>query len=236
MIERKKLINFERSIGYKFKDKSLLNHSLTHPSYYFENDIDLKKNQFERFEFLGDRVLGLVVANLLFKKNKQLNEGDLSKKYSYLVQKNFLFKIANELSLDKILLYNFKKKNNNRMLTSILSDSVESLIGAIFIDDGYLSSYKFINKYWSKYLDVDIEKTIDPKTTLQEISQQISKKLPEYKLVKKEGPSHSPKFTVALKVLKLQKITSVGTSIRNAEKNAAAIALNLINEKKTFKS
>ena len=236
MISKKILNYFEKKIDYKFKNISLLSESLTHPSYFKDvKNLKEKSNQFERFEFLGDRVLGLVVASLLFKNFKYLNEGDLSKKFSYLVQKNFLYKIAMDLSIDKILLYNFKK-NNTKMKVSILSDSVESLIGAIFIDGGYNISSNFIKKFWLSHLYIDIKKTLDPKTSLQELSQQKIKKLPEYKLIKKEGPSHAPIFTISLKVLNLKKITASGSSIREAERKAALKALNFINEEKTFKN
>ncbi len=232
MISKKLLLEFEKKINYNFSDISLLSKSLTHPSYYKElKQVKKLSNQFERYEFLGDRVLGLTIASLLFNKFNNSNEGELSKKYSYLVQKKFLYKIALELSIDKILLYNFKK-NNNKMIISILSDSVESLIGAIFIDGGYNKSFKFIKFFWSPYLDVDILKASDSKTTLQELSQQKLKKLPEYKLIRKEGPPHSPIFTVSLNVLNLQKIKAKGSSIREAETKAASKALELINEKK----
>ena len=121
------------------------------------------------------------------------------------------------------------------MLISIMSDTVESLIGAIFIDGGYRSSYNFIKKYWLPYLDIETSKILDAKTTLQELSQHRFKKLPEYKLIKKEGPPHSPVFTVSLKVLDLNKINANGSSIREAERKAAEIALKTINEKKTNK-
>ena len=235
MISKKKIENFERKINYKFKNTSILSQSLTHPS--SSKDIKNSKksfNQFERLEFLGDRVLGLTIASLLFNKFKKLDEGDLSKKYSYLVQKNFLHKISLELSIENILIYNFKK-NNKKMLISIMSDTVESLIGAIFIDGGYRSSYNFIKKYWLPYLDIETSKILDAKTTLQELSQHRFKKLPEYKLIKKEGPPHSPVFTVSLKVLDLNKINANGSSIREAERKAAEIALKTINEKKTNK-
>ena len=236
MIEKNKINIFQKKINYKFNDTNLLKQSLTHPSFYSDTDKKIKKiNEFERFEFLGDRVLGLIIANLLFSKYKRFNEGDLSKKYSYLVQKKFLYKISQELKIEDILQYTFKKKNN-KMLNSIFSDSVESLIGAIFLDGGYNSSFDFISKFWSKYLDIEVSKTLDPKTLLQEISQQLYKKLPEYKLIKKEGPPHSPTFTVSVKVVNLNKINSKGSSIRDAERNAAEIALKKINEKKNIKN
>ena len=232
MISKQKLNSFEKIIGYKFKNSLLLSQSLTHPSFFKDlSPIDKNNNQFERLEFLGDRVLGLIIAFLIFKNNKSLNEGDLSKKYSYLVQKNFLHKISLKLNIDKFLLYNFNK-NNTKMLISIQSDAVESLIGAIFIDGGYEPSYKFIKKFWFPYLNIKISKAHDPKTTLQEISQQKIKKLPEYKLINKKGPSHSPLFTVSLKVLNLNQIKAEGLSIREAERKAANEALKIINEKK----
>tara|TARA_Y100000768_G_scaffold364648_1_gene325263 strand:- start:186 stop:878 length:693 start_codon:yes stop_codon:yes gene_type:complete len=230
MIEKKKLLSFEKKILYKFKNTSLLEQALTHPSHYKDtNSKKLFSNQFERLEFLGDRVLGVIIAYLLVKKFKEFDEGDLSKKYSYLVQKKFLQKISDNLLIKDILLYNFKK--NNKMNASILSDAVESLIGAIFLDGGYKASFNFINKYWSPYLDIKISKTQDPKTTLQEISQSKSKKLPEYKLLNKKGPPHSPIFTVSLRVLNLKIIKSKGSSIRDAEKNAAMEALKKLDEK-----
>lgn len=233
MILKRKLNLFEKNIKYKFKDLNILKQSLTHPSFYIDSkSVEKKFNQFERLEFLGDRVLGLVVASLLFNKNINLKEGDLSKKYSYLVQKNFLYKISQQLSIQNFLLYDFKKKNK-KMLISILSDSVESLIGAIFIDGGYRAAFNFINLHWKPYLDIEISNIQDPKTALQELSQQISKKLPDYKLVNKKGPSHSPVFTINLKVLDLNKITADGTSIREAERKAANEALKIINAKKT---
>ena len=233
MILKKKLNLFEKNIKYKFKDLNILKQSLTHPSFYIDSkSVEKKFNQFERLEFLGDRVLGLVVASLLFNKNINLKEGDLSKKYSYLVQKDFLYKISQQLSIQKYLLYDFNKKNK-KMLISILSDAVESLIGAIFIDGGYRAAFNFINLHWKPYLDIEISNIQDPKTALQELSQQISKKLPDYKLVNKKGPSHSPVFTINLKVLNLNKIVADGTSIREAERKAAKEALKIINAKKT---
>ena len=115
MISKEKLINFEKKINYIFKDKNNLINSLTHPSYIKENKLKKKtkvNNHFERLEFLGDRVLGIVISSLIFKKFKNLNEGDLTKKLSYLVQKNFLYKVSLEIGLDKVLLYSFKKQND----------------------------------------------------------------------------------------------------------------------------
>ena len=231
MISNKKINQFENDIGYIFKNKKLLINALVHPSFISVNKKN-KLNQssdFERLEFLGDRVLGLAISSIIFKKYINNNEGDLSKKLSYLVQKNFLHKISTDLKMNNILKFTFKK--NEKMNISILADSIESLIGAIYLDGGFVSAKKFIKTVWGPYLDIKEQNMQDPKTKLQELSQQKIKKLPEYNLFKKDGPSHSPIFTVTLKVLNLKKIKASGSSIREAEKNAAIIALKLLNEK-----
>ena len=229
MISDKKINKFEITIGYIFKNKKLLINSLIHPSSATDNKKNKIKtiNDFERLEFLGDRVLGLIVSNLIYKKFKNYNEGDLTKKLSYLVQKKFLYKIALEINLDKFLVYSYKKENT-RMNEAILSDAVESLIGGIFIDSGYEASFKFIKNIWYPYLDIKASNEQDPKTQLQEISQYKFKILPEYKLLKKYGPPHSPIFTVILKVSTLKDIIGKGKSIKEAEKNAAIIALSFL--------
>ena len=234
MITKKNIYIFEKVIGHSFKNKKILNDSLIHPSFIKNNKMtkNIIHSEFERLEFLGDRVLGLVISSLIYSRFVSLNEGDLSKKLSYLVQKNFLYKISIELSLNKILKFSFKKQNE-KMNVSILADAVEALIGAIYIDGGYKSSIKFIKKYWGPYLNVQASNLQDPKTKLQEISQQKFKKLPTYKLIKKQGPSHSPTFTVSLKVLNLKLIKTSGSSIREAEKNAALVALEIFNASKT---
>jgi len=233
MIIKKHLEDFQKKIQFNFKNKNNLLKALIHPS-FIKDKKKLKEsliNEFERLEFLGDRVLGIVVAFLIFDKYKNFNEGPLTQKLSYLVQKDFLYKIAIEIKIDEILKYSHKK-NNNRKNISILADSVESLIGSIYVDSGYNAVFKFIKNLWAPYLDLKASNEQDSKTKLQEISQHKYKILPVYKFIKKEGPPHAPIFTVSLKVLKLKLIKSTGGSKREAEKNAAKIALNIIDEKK----
>ena len=231
MISIKKINQFQKHIGYNFKNKNLLIESLLHPSFIKENKKNkiISVSEFERLEFLGDRVLGLAISSIIFNKFSKNNEGDLSKRLSYLVLKNFLHKISIDLKINDIL--KFSSKKNEKMNISILADSIESLIGAIYLDGGFSNANKFIKKVWGPYLDIKDHNIQDSKTKLQELSQQKIKKLPEYNLIKKEGPSHSPLFTVSLKVLNLKKIKASGYSIREAEKNSAKIALQLLNEK-----
>ena len=143
MISDKKINLLEEIISYNFKDKQLLKSSLVHPSYVSENKRKIIKetSDFERLEFLGDRVLGLAISSIIFQKFNKNNEGDLSKKLSYLVQKNFLHKISTKLKLEKFL--KFSSKNNDKMNISILADSVESLIGALYLDGGFKNAKKF---------------------------------------------------------------------------------------------
>ncbi len=229
MISKQKLEKFEKKINFYFKDKENLSNALMHPSYISEKKLKKNESKFERFEFLGDRVLGLSISSLIFNKFKQSNEGDLTKRLSYLVKKDFLYKIAIEIDIESFLKYSYRKENN-RTKISILSDSVESLIGAIYIDSGYSAAFKFIDKIWSPYLDIKASNKQDPKTNLQEIFQQKYKVLPKYNLIKKIGPSHSPTFTVSLKILNFNKIIASGSSKQEAEKNAAAKAIKILNE------
>ena len=233
MINEKKLKEIQNIIDYKFKDLTILKNSLTHPSIFKKKEQNqlYNTNEYERLEFLGDRVLGLVVASIIFNKFKKINEGELTKKISFLVQRDFLFKIANKINLYKYIFFDSHKKSNAKLNKSILADTLESLIGAIFLDGGYQKSYLFIKKLWLPFIGKINSEDFDPKTKLQEFTQKYYNKLPEYILLKKEGPPHSPKFTVSLKVSKIETVNAKGNSIREAEKKAAKKVLKLVNEK-----
>ena len=177
MILEKDIIFFEGVIKFNFKNKKNLIQSLTHPSIEKIYKNKIIPSDFERLEFLGDRILGLIIANLIYKKFTKKNEGELSKKLAYLVQKDFLYKIALKIEIDKILQYSCIK-NDFRMNKSILADSVESLIGGIFIDSGYKASIKFVNYIWGPYLDAEESNKQDAKTKLQELSQWKKKYCP----------------------------------------------------------
>ena len=233
MISNIKIKKFEKILNFEFKNKDNLIKCLIHPSFKklnIKSKRNTYKNDFERLEFLGDRVLGLVISELIFTNFLDSKEGDLSKKLSYLVKKNFLYKISLRLQISKYLNYSFIKENPG-MNETILSDAVESLIGSIFIDSGYKSAFRFIKSIWGDYLYLEEINQQDPKTKLQEISQNRFQVLPLYKLLKKEGPSHSPIFTVILKALNLDAISASGKSKREAERNAAIKALSIFDEK-----
>ena len=221
----------EHIIKYKFKKNINLLNCLSHPSFNKKNNTFKKKlpNEFERLEFLGDRVLGLVVSSLIYNQFKDFDEGDLTKKFSYLVKRDFLNKISLELELDLFLKSNIQN-TSFKLNKSILSDFLESLIGAIYVDGGMNSALKFIERFWTPYLDLIESNERDPKTKLQEISQKKFNILPKYELISKKGPSHSPTFTISLKALNLKLIKTSGITIKDAEKKAAKKILDSINE------
>ena len=225
MISNKKINQLEEIISYSFKNKQLLKSALVHPSYISENKKKINKefSEFERLEFLGDRVLGLAISSIIFKKFNKNNEGDLSKKLSYLVQKNFLHKISIDLKINNILNFSFKK--NEKMNVSILADSIESLIGAIYLDGGFANAKKFINKFWGPYFDINEKNMQDFKTKLQELSLKKFKKLPIYKIISNTGPRHKPIFKVGVKLPNTKYYIASGSSKKDAEQNAAILCL-----------
>ena len=213
-----KVDEFEKKINYKFKNKSLIDLAFTHSS--FKN----KKNKnYERLEFLGDRVLALVISEDLFLKYPNEDEGALSKRLSDLVSKQKLLEVANEISIKKMLkIDQFEKKNLKlKKNISILSDVCESLIGAIYLDSDLENAKKFISKYWKKKISKNILPPQDPKSLLQEVAQKKGLNLPKYILKNKEGPPHNPRFEVEVFLKGIRKFSAIAKTIKIAEINAA---------------
>ena len=213
-----KVDEFEKKINYKFKNKSLIDLAFTHSS--FKN----KKNKnYERLEFLGDRVLALVISEDLFLKYSNENEGALSKRLSDLVSKQKLLEVANEISIKEMLkIDQFEKKNLKlKKNISILSDVCESLIGAIYLDSNLENAKKFISKYWKKKISKNILPPQDPKSLLQEVAQKKGLNLPKYILKNKEGPPHNPRFEVEVFLKGIRKFSAIAKTIKIAEINAA---------------
>ena len=213
-----KVDEFEKKINYKFKNKSLIDLAFTHSS--FKN----KKNKnYERLEFLGDRVLALVISEDLFLKYPNEDEGALSKRLSDLVSKQKLLEVANEISIKEMLkIDQFEKKNLKlKKNISILSDVCESLIGAIYLDSDLENAKKFISKYWKKKISKNILPPQDPKSLLQEVAQKKGLNLPKYILKKKEGPPHNPRFEIEVFLKGIRKFSAIAKTIKIAEINAA---------------
>ena len=211
--------NLEKKIKISFKNKSLLVKSLTHKSFD-------KKNNNEKIEFLGDRVLGLVMAKKLLEIYPNENEGILDKKFASLVNKKTCLEIAKKIELDKyVLTFNLRNKKN-LIEDKVLSDSCEALIGSIYLDQGFQIVEKVILNLWSDHIKKSIVTHIDAKTKLQEFSLKKFKKLPVYKVISNTGPKHKPLFKVGVKLQDTKFYVSQGKSKKDAEQNAAVLCLN----------
>jgi len=218
----KSIKDLESIIKYNFKNKTLLNRALTHKSY--NND----KNN-EKLEFLGDRVLGLIISKKLLDKYPNEKEGIIDKKFANLVNKKTCVDIAKSLNLRKYLYLGSSHKNSERSADKIQSDSLEAIVGAIYLDGGLKPSEKFILSFWEKYIDQSVITLIDSKTKLQEYSLKRFKKLPKYTFFKKTGPQHNPLFKTEVEIPESKKIIGIGTSKKNAQQNAAAKLIKILN-------
>ena len=209
----------EKKIKINFKNKNLLIKSLTHKSYD-------KNNNYEKIEFLGDRVLGLVMSKKLLEIYPDEKEGILDKKFAALVNKKTCLEIAKILELQKYVLSLNIKSKKNIIEDKVLSDTCESLIGAIYLDRGFDIVEKIILDLWSKHLKNSINTQIDAKTKLQEFSLKKFKNLPTYKIISNTGPRHKPIFRVAVKLQNTKFYNGKGKSKKEAEQNAALLCLN----------
>jgi len=213
--------NLEKKIKINFKNKDLLIKSLTHKSF------DKEENN-EKVEFLGDRVLALVMAKKLLEIYPNEKEGILDKKFAALVNKKACLQIANKLDLQKYILI-FNTNNKKKIIEDkVLADSCEALIGSIYLDKGFSIVEKFILDLWSNHIKDSINTQIDAKTKLQELSLKKFKKLPIYKLISNTGPRHKPLFKVGVKLIDTKSFIAEGKSKKDAEQNAAILCLQNI--------
>lgn len=207
-------------IGYQFRDSSLFDLALTHRSHGSVNN--------ERLEFLGDAALNFIIGHAVYQRLPQVKEGDLSRYRANLVKGATLTEIARELELGKYLnLGAGELKSGGHHRASILADTVEAIIGAVYLDGGISVCERVVLQLFSDRLANLSEKTLrDPKTQLQELMQARGRPLPTYEVVSVTGEAHSQFFTVKCKVdgLKIHALGE-GSSRRTAEKNAAAKAL-----------
>ena len=213
--------SLEKKIKVSFKNKDLLVKSLTHKS--FDKD-----NNNEKIEFLGDRVLGLIIAKKLLELYPNEKEGILDKKFASLVNKNTCLEIAKKLDLQKYILTFNAKNKKNIIEDKVLADSCEALIGSIYLDKGFSMVEKVILNLWSNNIKKSVVTQIDAKTKLQELSLKKFKKLPIYKLISNTGPRHKPLFRVGVKLQNTKTYIAEGKSKKDAEQNAAIVCLNNI--------
>ena len=219
MVDRTK--ELEKIIKYIFKDSSLLSKALTHKSFDSENNN-------EKLEFLGDRVLGLIISQKLLEKFPNEKEGIIDKKFANLVNKKTCSAIGRKMNLKKFLILGASHKNLERSADKIVSDSLEAIVGAIFLDSGLKNSQKFILNFWESYLDKSIITLVDSKTQLQEYSLKKYKELPNYTFHKKIGPQHKPIFKTEVQIPDSKKFSGTGSSKKKAQQNAASKLLRIL--------
>ena len=215
-----KLNNLQKKINIKFKNLNYLKKSITHKSYN-------SSSNYEKLEFLGDRILGFVISKKLIELYPEQKEGVLDKKLASLVNKNKCLEVAKIIGLEKFILTG-NKNSKSKVENKILADSIEALIGAIYYDGGFDVAEKFILNNWKNFISSSKEIIIDSKTELQEYSLKKFKSLPIYKLVSSSGPRHKPKFTISVRLKDTKMYDGYGDSKKKAEQNAAKKLLDSI--------
>ncbi|MCV6599857.1 MAG: ribonuclease III [Alphaproteobacteria bacterium] len=215
--------NLEAKLKYNFINKELLINALIHSS--SKKKKNSKDN--ERLEFLGDRVLGLIIAERLLEKFPNEKEGDIAKRHTSLVCKGALAKIANNLNLgDFITMSEGELREGGDKNDSILADAMEAILGAIYLDSNIDSAKDVIDRFWD--FDANIKPPVDAKTALQEWAQSKKLGLPIYKMVGRSGSEHSPVFEIEVSVKNFKTSKGQGKNKKEAQKNAAQNLLNLI--------
>ena len=217
-------VKLEKKLKLRFNDQKLFLKSLTHKSF---DSI----NNFEKIEFLGDRVLGLIIAKKLLELYPEEKEGILDKKFASLVNKKKCLEVAKFLELERYIFVSKPKNKKIIIEDKVISDCLEALIGAIYLDKGLDFVEKIILNLWKKHITDSVVTPIDPKTKLQEHSLRLFKILPIYKLISNTGPRHKPLFKVSVKLKNTKFFTSQGTSKKEAEQNAAFLCLESISKK-----
>ena len=214
------LRDFQTQLGYRFADQALLERALRHASLDVEQDN-------EQLEFLGDRVLGLVVADYLVKTHADEHEGDLARRHAQLVSRKTCASIAADLGLADVLKTDEGIRQKDDVPRNVLADGCEAVLGAVYLDGGLEAAQQIIMTLWQDVFAAQTEAPIDNKSALQEWLMQRGKPLPEYEIVDRSGPDHAPEFTVAVSS-DIGAAQGIGASRKLAEQRAAAALLQLL--------
>jgi ribonuclease III len=233
-------------LGHAFARPELLTDALTHPSALSSPGRQARRRSrkaksgaglrggYERLEFLGDRVLGLVIADLLWRRFEHEPEGDLTRRLTNLVRRDALARVATTIGLDRHLLLSPSEAAAGAARNpGILADVLEAVIAAIYLDGGFDAAVAFIERFWEPLLSEMEAPPSDPKTTLQEWAQGRKLPLPDYRLVATSGPDHAPQFTIAVQVKGHDEASATASSKRAAETGAAAVLLDRLNNKQS---
>lgn len=221
----------EKQLNYTFQQPALLETALTHSSFANENGVD----SYERLEFLGDSILGMLVADFLFHHPSKLSEGELTRTRSSLVREESLVVVADRLGLKPMIRLG-RGEQTHGARPSICADVVEAILAAIFLDGGMEPAQKMVTHFFLKDYKEETNRSTDYKTSFQEQVQKVKGSVISYALVKEEGPDHQKQFTVAVSVNQQELSQGEGKSKKEAEQQAAKVALELWKNKKPLKS
>lgn len=212
----------EARIGHRFADRDLLIRALTHTS-----AVQIASNSYQRMEFLGDRVLALTVAGMVYRTYPDAEEGELARRLNALVKRETCADVARELGLgDAVRLGSGEAQSGGRAKVAILADVMEAVIAAIHLDAGFEPAHAFVERLWSGRMTAARGPLRDAKTTLQEWLQAKGLAAPSYRLVARTGPDHDPVFAIAVDIAgPVEGMTGSGRSKREAEQNAATLVL-----------
>lgn len=217
-------IPLDAVVGHNFANPSLLREALSHPS------LDLKvsgRRNYQRLEFLGDRVLGLLIAERLYRQDPDAVEGDLAVRFNAMVRRETVAEVAVASGLaPHIRLGKSERERGGREKPAILADVCEAVIGALYIDGGLEAARTFVERHWNERVAVSLKVEKDAKTRLQELIQARDRKAPKYKVLSREGPDHAPLFTVQVTVGESDSVEGQGGSRREAEQAAAEAMLS----------
>ncbi len=212
------MYGLEANIGYSFKNKALIFRAITHSS------IKSSNNKFDQMEFLGDRVLNLIIASIVSRKYAGLKTGELSNIFSFLVSYKTCCLVAIDINLPRYIRTSLKHLKTNE---SVLADAMEAIVAAIFLDSNYDTSYNVVSMLWEKYVNSINVDCINPKGRLQEITQSINNSLPVYETISIDGPSHMQEFSVRVTALGKEAV-GFGESKKIAEISAASKMIEIL--------
>lgn len=219
MNAKKSITDFEKKLGYTFSDKTYLDQALTHTSFNHHADL-----AFERLEFLGDRILGLVIADLLLNIFQDEAEGSIAVRHAALVSKTTCAIAAHKIELESFIKISAKPGESE------LADAFEAVIAAIYLDGGLEAAHKVIEGLYTDLIKANLTPPKDPKSALQEWAQARGLGLPHYTVKDRTGPDHSPDFEVSVTIKGQKSFSAHGASKKEAERNAAQIMLDSLND------
>ena len=223
MLRSRKFKVIETKLGYRFKDAAIIERALTHASV---RGGKTERGDNERLEFIGDRVLGLAIAEVLNGQFPEATEGELARRYNRLVRGEACARVARDIDLGAhLILSDSEADSGGREKTTILADAIEALLGAVFLDGGFEKARAVVRKLWQEPSDSGLEAAVDAKSELQEWAQGMGLALPKYTVVSRKGPDHAPHFTAEVTITGRAPAQGEGASKRIAEQEAASALL-----------